>query len=168
MINGEMEAGLRRRCEELGREVGLPAGRNFEVPWQLVEARLGVQPPLSYKVFIEYFGPGGFNEELQYYTPGIENSAYELEYCMRREHSRSLAPVPQGDLAYKIFPDPGGLLLFGTLPEDALYWDTSTGVPDEWPIVIPSFNRWVLRYEGDFISFVGDLVAEDPAIGDVE
>jgi len=168
MTNGESEAELRRRCEALGSEVGLPAGRGFEVPWERAEAALGTRLPLSYKVFIEYFGPGGFAEELQYFTPGIENSAYELDYCVRRDHSRSLAPTPHGDLSYSIFPEPDGLLLFATLPEDAVYWDTSIGGPDDWPIVIPSLNRWMLRYEGDIISFVGDLLIEAPAIGDVE
>jgi hypothetical protein len=49
-----------------------------------------------------------------------------------------------------------------------VYWDTSVGDPDEWPIVIPSLNKWVLRYLGDLISFVEDLLIEDPAIGDVQ
>lgn len=125
--------------------------------------------PLSYKVFIEYFGPGRFGEEVSYYTPGIENSAYELLYrVLPKANAPSPEPGPVGDLSYSVYPAPGGLLNFGWLPEDVLFWDTSIGDPDNWPIVIPSLDEWVLRYPGDLIAFIGDLLIEAPAIGDVE
>lgn len=146
----------------------LPESRSFNVPWRRVERSLGTRLPLAYKVFVEYFGPGRFSEELEYLVPGIENSAYELEYCVRGEHSRSLTSPPIGSLQYVIFPEPNGLLTFGTLPEYMLFWDTSAGDPNAWPIVIPSHNEWLLRYSGNIISFVYDLIVEAPTVDGLE
>jgi hypothetical protein len=79
------------RCAAIGQRVGVRDARNFLVPWAAVEQDLGTVLPDAYKAFIEYFGPGRFSEELQYFTPGIESSAYELVHLVRSTHERWVA-----------------------------------------------------------------------------
>ena len=160
------------RCMALGRRVGLNASRTFFVPWDRIEGALGTTLPSSYKVFIEYFGPGRFGEEFEYLTPGIENGVYELVHAVHQERESATRVSNQSTAlpwtAPPIYPDPSGLLIFATLPEDSLYWRTGPKDPDSWQIVIPSKGGFSLVYEGDIIGFVDDLLNESPEIGDIQ
>jgi len=174
MVNPYALESLPERCAALGEVVGLRGSRGFVVPWDTVQSSLQTELPSSYKAFIEYFGPGAFSEEFEYLTPGIANIWYELEFqvreefnaAKRREEGRS--GLSAGGLQF--FPAPAGLLQLGSLPADLVYWDTAEKDPDDWPIVVPdpAYGDYLIQYNGDIVSFINALLAQDPSVDGLE
>lgn len=157
------------RCVAIGQRVGVLKSRCFVVPWDVVEQSLGAVLPDAYKAFIEYFGPGCFSEELQYFTPGIASSAYELVHLAKRNHARWLTgPWVPG--AAPPFPEHGGVLMFASIGDDALAkWRTGSGDPNTWSIVIDHGRlNGDLDFDGDFLDLVIAMLDQAPAVDDLQ
>ena len=151
------------QCRTLGSRVGLPSSRQFAVSWMRVESALQTTLPQSYKSFIEYFGPGRFADELQYCVPGIENEAYELEAQLALYQELARRPGPY-ELRKNIFSGSGGLIPFGQIGDDTIYWDTTDCLPDWWPIVLIEGGDYLLRYEDGLVSLIADMLDEAPSV----
>lgn len=155
------------RCAALGHRVGLSESRRFVVPWDVVEQELGTLLPDAYKAFIEYFGPGSFAEELQYFTPGIESSALELVHIVQDEHIRWSSTPGRALLpGYIPFPEPSGLLKFAWIGDlAAALWQTGSADPNMWSIVV---NRGSIngdfRFDGDFLDLVAAMLDDAPSV----
>ena len=159
------------RCAAIGRRVGVFESRCFVVPWNVVERSLGTMLPDAYKAFIEYFGPGCFSEEFQYFTPGIESSAYELVHVVLRNHGRwSSVPWTHALADTVPFPESGGVLMFARIGDDATaQWRTGSGDPNSWGIVIDHGSlTGDLEFVGDFLDLVSAMLDEAPEVDDLE
>jgi hypothetical protein len=135
-----------------------------------VERSLGTVLPDSYKAFIEYFGPGRFSEELQYFTPGIEASAYELIHVVKRNHERWCG-MPQRSIdSAPPFPEPSGMLMFASIGDDATaQWRTGPEDPNSWRIVIDhGCLTGDLEFDGDFLDLVTAMLVEAREVDDLE
>lgn len=64
----------------LADAVGLVNSRRFSVPWRRVEADIGSELPRDHKEFVEYFGPGNFDDYLWVHVPGVEAPWLELRH----------------------------------------------------------------------------------------
>ncbi len=65
----------------------------------------------------------------------------------------------QDECPYPVYPEPGGLLIWGnTWNADQLFWLTE-GEPDEWPVAVwyRQLAEWD-RFDGGFASFMLALV----------
>ena len=144
--------------------------RRFVVPWDVVERNLGTVLPDSYKAFIEYFGPGRFSEELQYFTPGIESSGYELVHLVQRNHERWCSMPGRTIDSTPPFPEPGGTLMFGSIGDDATaQWRTGSEDPNSWRIVVDhGCLTGDLEFDGDFLDLVTAMLVEAPAVDDLQ
>jgi hypothetical protein len=135
-----------------------------------VERNLGTALPDSYKAFIEYFGPGRFSEELQYFTPGIESSDYELVHLVKRNHEdwRDMPGRPIDSTPP--FPEPGGMLMFASIGDDATaQWRTGSAGPNTWRIVIDhGCLTGDLEFDGDFLDLVAAMLSEAPTVDDLQ
>lgn len=157
------------RCGAIGRRVGVLESRCFVVPWDVVERSLGTMLPDGYKAFIEYFGPGRFSGELQYFTPGIESSGYELVHLVKRNHERWIG-APRFPDDTPPFPEPGGVLMFASIGDDATaQWRTRPGDPNTWGIVIDHGSlAGDLEFAGDLLDLVTAMLDEAPEVDDLE
>jgi hypothetical protein len=88
--------------------------------------------PRDYKAFIDTYG-SGIVGALEIQNPFHRPTNYHQwwsDWASRYEDLAKYEPIP-----YPLFPEPGGLLPFGTLGDvDTLNWLT-TGTPDKWPFV---------------------------------
>jgi hypothetical protein len=101
--------------------------------WSAVENRFGTDLPSDYKAFVETYGTGILCEFVEIFNPFSDNPAMDLLKAGQSltDYYRSLSTTPY-PCPYPVFPDPGGLLVFGmTINGDHLHWHT-LGVPDEW------------------------------------
>jgi uncharacterized protein (TIGR02996 family) len=114
---------------------------NAEGDWSAIEASLGLRLPADYKSFISTYGSGSIGS--------IEiESPLGLQTDMRSwwaGWAGLIADLAEfEDVPYPVFPEPGGLLPFGTFGDvDLLCWRT-IGEPDQWPFVYHD------RYQGFF------------------
>lgn len=63
-------------------------------------------------------------------------------------------------MPYSVFPDPGGLLGWGSnINADQFFWLTDGDDPDSWPIIAwyRSLNEWDY-FDGGFSDFVAGVV----------
>jgi uncharacterized protein (TIGR02996 family) len=100
--------------------------------WDEVEKELGLVLPADYKAYIMAYGGGGFGC-IDIPSPfGIRRDVrrwWESWAAIYRDISQYV------EVPYPVFPEPGGLLCFGTLGDvDNLNWLT-VGDPDRWPFV---------------------------------
>lgn len=135
-----------------------------------MERDLGTALPDGYKAFIEYFGPGRFSEEFQYFTPGIESSRYELVHLAMEEHARwrdgprlPIDGVPP-------YPEPGGVLAFASIGDDATaQWRTGNEGPNAWSIVVDHGRMdGDLEFGGDFLDLVAAMLDVSPEVDELE
>ena len=111
-----------------------PPKRLFGVPtnWEVVEKSLGLKLPADYKAYLAVYGGGtigcidipspfGISREIRSWWEGWADFYSDISEYVK--------------IPYPVFPDPGGLLPFGTLGDsDNLNWLT-VGEPDQWPFV---------------------------------
>lgn len=108
-------------------------GDPFTGSWREIEAKLGTALPSDYKAFVARYGLGVFMEDVSIWTPRAYKRFMRLEF-----------EAPQGlkilreveDFRFPLWPEPGGLLPFGTtINSDYLTWRTE-GPPDAWRITV--------------------------------
>lgn len=123
----------------------------FQGPWDPVEAQLGTRLPPDYKEFVRLYGSGYFMEFLGVGVPSVQNVNVRLEAKVPavsdvfRAMDGGLPKHP-----YRYWPEPGGLIPFGSTDNgDYLLW-LPDGAPEQWKVVV--WDRG-----GDFEVFDCDL-----------
>ncbi len=105
----------------------------FDGPWERLEAQLGTALPQDYKDFVRLYGEGQFMEFLSVYVPYSWSP-----YVQLLAEAKAMHLVFSGDpgFPYTLWPEPGGLLVWGgTDFGDYLFWLTD-GPPDDWRVVM--------------------------------
>jgi hypothetical protein len=101
--------------------------------WAVVEAAIGLRLPPDYKAFIAAYGRGTINNCLAIQSPfGLKSDVREwwINWAAFYDCVAEYEPLP-----YTIYPQPRGLLPFGTLGDvHILNWRTH-GEPEQWPFV---------------------------------
>lgn len=72
-----------------------------------------------------------------------------------------------GDTVYPVYPDPGGLLAWGSnIDGDVFFWLTEDPDPDRWPVVMWARGpATMIRFDGGMVDFlVSVLSGEHPQI----
>lgn len=133
--------------------------------WGEVEHALGIALPEDYKLIINAYGTGGFNDLFYLFNPfsGVEgmnllNQARWREARLEGSHLESYegAKAVFPDLCpFATFPDPGGLLpAGGDTNGGRAFWLTG-GQPDEWPLVFyPHGFHPVERHDTPLVDFL--------------
>jgi hypothetical protein len=101
--------------------------------WVAVEAAIGLRLPEDYKAFITAYGRGTINNCLEIESPfGTKPNVRDwwVNWAAFYECVTEYEPLP-----YPVYPQPGGLLPFGTLGDvNILNWHT-VGESESWPFV---------------------------------
>lgn len=108
--------------------------------WKAVETFLGVRLPADFKRLIGAGGPICLDDELYLMSP----FARPVPFLNLLEHVRAASWAAAHirasglwELDYSIYPEPGGLLPWGSDQNGGSYfWDTRDGDPDAWTIVV--------------------------------
>lgn len=104
----------------------------FVGPWVAVEAKLGTPLPHDYKEFIRRYGNGLLLDFIWISVP-LSDSDNCLERGVPLVNRIFATEFP--DFPYAIWPDPGGVLPFGTSEDGGYLFWRMTGPPSEWSIV---------------------------------
>lgn len=114
--------------------------------WADVERTLGTALPDDYKLIINVYGSGNFNDLFFLFHPfdsqgesgnlinqALRRDCFGLSYLDHYEEIRSISP---DSCPFATFPEPGGLLpMGGTMNGGSAFWLTEGG-PDDWPLVL--------------------------------
>lgn len=135
------------RMAELDRLLSLvppPASPvDADVDWTRVEAELGLSLPGDFKEIVRRYGAGRFCDDLSTCAPDLL-----LEY--NQGLPASWGPIRAenpGEFEFPLFPEPGGLVIWGLDSiGGALCWPTE-GAPEQWEVVLwkqrdGEFERW--------------------------
>ena len=111
------------------------------VDWAAVTSSLGVRLPRDYRDFIDVYGPGTIDDQLDIAAPLGPGDDFDAPSVLE------LTPKPSSTnwlkatgSEYPLWPEPGALLAWGRYrAEDDtygfLYWLTVGDDPDAWPVV---------------------------------
>jgi len=126
--------------------------------WGAVQQILGTPVPGDYREFISVYGSGAIDR----FVIQVLNLSLEWDRSMSDELCAALASLhedPYSDQPFPVFPEPGGLLPWGSGDDgDTFCWKT-IGEPDDWPIVL--FPRWgdvYFEYDLAMTDYLGGLV----------
>jgi hypothetical protein len=147
------------RTDELARMVSLPSTTRTQEDWEAVERSLGLALPGDYKNLIEVVGPGAFDGYLllpsPFFVSKTDNQFDFFQYVDYAEDAMD-APLERGELPYPLYPDPGGMLVWGgTIDGDLLFWNTTRPDPDTWTVV--ACDRWPeywMEFRGSVTGFL--------------
>ncbi|WP_337187721.1 SMI1/KNR4 family protein [Phenylobacterium sp.] len=114
----------------------------FLGPWEPIEAELGTRLPQDYKDFVRVYGYGYFMEFLGINVPRTKNPYTRFEAEI---HAVRGAFLPDEDDPRPLWPEPGGLIVFGgTDNGDYLFW-LPRGAPEDWRVVV--WSRGMSTFE---------------------
>jgi hypothetical protein len=145
----------------LARIAGVSGLSGEEYDWPAVEARLGVPLPADYKELLAVFPRGLFRGLVRVSRPG------EPEYARtdflgfnryRLDDMRVARAAGHMNLPYPVFPEPGGLLLWGVgVREEHFFWVTEKSDPADWNVVVTdgSYTGWT-----EFPGGMGEFLVE--------
>lgn len=108
------------------------------IDWDRVQAWLGTALPADYRTIADRFGSLCVGEWLWVHAPvSLEGyESFDRELSGVRAGTRDACDASGLD-APVFHPKRGGLLPFGSgRGGEGLFWDTSAGTPDEWPVVV--------------------------------
>ena len=110
----------------------------YKGPWGAIEGELGTALPQDYKDYVALYGSGYFMQFLNIHLPKSWTVHLRLGAKVKfvAKACREIFKDDEVDLPFPIWPDPGGLMVFGlTGGGDYLFWLTR-GTPQDWPIVV--------------------------------
>jgi uncharacterized protein (TIGR02996 family) len=122
--------------------VAVPPPRRPNHPrgsWAAVEEALGLRLPADYKAFLDVYGVGTLYA-LDIHHPFTIRGDVREDW-IRFAHRYDVLPYP-------IFPEPGGLLPFGTLGDRGILGWLTEGAPHEWPFVYQDFEQGFSQVKG--------------------
>ena len=128
----------------------------------LVETEISTRLPTDYKHFIKHYGNGSVANYLGVFNPiAIQpwnNLVAQAKGSDQDAYSIMHKSFPN-DHPYPRYPQPGGLLPWGTnIDGDTLYWWTITE-PDLWPIVLhPRHAEGFRTFGPNMARFIYDIV----------
>ncbi|MFE7532366.1 SMI1/KNR4 family protein [Kitasatospora sp. NPDC057542] len=156
--------------ERLRAIMGEPAYTPAQVPWELAPAELGVQLPSDYRAFIDLYGAVNLNGEwgvsspAQAIDPGLPGGFVLWQTKTDGEFRGQVRCEDEfWDQEYTpIFPDPGGLLPWGSNSNHAYCcWLTTGPNPEQWPVAIfdcGGLDGKLDLYDGGFAQFVATVL----------
>jgi hypothetical protein len=123
--------------------VGVTVERRHAYDWPAIESSLGLRLPDDYKLLVETFPDGQFQDLLRLNRPGDSNEPADefLGYHAWRLHDLRELRDRGHRLAYPIHPEPGGLLPWASGPRsEPVFWLTGAGDPNAWPVVTADYD----------------------------
>lgn len=106
---------------------------SYTGPWPPIERQLRVVLPPDYKDFVRLYGSGYFMEFLGIKVPRSRNPNIRLISHAKAYPAESFE---SDEVPYRLWPQPGGLLPFGTTDNgDELFW-LPHGPPADWSIIV--------------------------------
>ncbi|HEY3695176.1 SMI1/KNR4 family protein [Phenylobacterium sp.] len=129
-----------------------------------IEAELGTALPQDYKDFVRIYDEGEFMEFLGIHVPACRSPHVRFE---AEVHAVQKALLDDEGLAYPLWPNPGGLIVFGKTDfGDYLFW-LPHGPPENWRVVV--WGRGLQKFETfdrDLTEFLaglatGEILPED-------
>ncbi len=125
--------------------------------WAAVEAAIELPLPPDYKAFVATYGRGTVNNCLEIESPfGLKSDVRQwwVEWAAFYEDVAEYEPLSE-----PIYPQPGGLLPFGTLGDvNILNWRTE-GEPEQWPFVYYDRTQGFFEIKGlSAVEFVLEAV----------
>jgi SUKH superfamily protein len=157
---------------------------NFD--WKVIEKSLGLRLPVAYKELVEILPPGRFQDFVQVIRPGdVTGSRDEFlgYYAYRLDDMRAWREEEPSRFPMPIFPEPGGLLPWGTSKRAGLFFWLTDGedpsiigparpemTPLDWG---PIENQLGFGLPSDYKSFIdtygpgtfGDITITNPVSG---
>jgi len=106
-----------------------------------VVAGRSLELPTDYAALLTAYGPGAFRQyyaEVAVFSLGNQHPRYDIASSTRETADilNGLYDNLRDDwLPYPFWPEPGGLLQWGSAEVETLFWLTE-GVADEWPVVV--------------------------------
>ena len=120
--------------DDLVNLVPPPQQARIEVDWPRIEADLGTPLPRDYKVLVETYGPGSFDDFLNVFQPVTPFLTIELAYQARRGEETLDYLRDQGHEAIPFGRDEL-MAVAGTDNGDTIYWvKRPRDKPDAWTI----------------------------------
>lgn len=113
-----------------------PTDSSPPIDWQAIESALGTQLPSDYRQLIDCYGPGAYLDGFQIFGPCTKNRNLDLLTLFKlwRATELEVRNVSDGADGLTVFPDRGGLLLWGnSVAGNPLCWNCQ-GEPDEWKV----------------------------------
>ncbi|SFR28753.1 hypothetical protein SAMN04488564_11561 [Lentzea waywayandensis] len=150
--------------EDLASRLGVDVEANNSFDWVAVEHSVGLKLPDDYKRLAELFPAGWFQGFIELIRPGdVDGSKTDFlgYYTHRLEDMRRWREDEPARFPFPIFPEPGGLLPWGTSRNsDLFFWLTELADPNAWPVVAADrdFGSWV-KYEHPVCDFLDDVVS---------
>lgn len=144
---------------------GSPVEGVAEVPWNNSSAEVGIVFPSDYREFVDRYGSVRINGELSVWIPMLRSRDGGPDvgfpgFVRATTHGIAAELAADDDMPYSVFPDPGGLLGWGSnINADQFFWLTDGDDPDSWPIIAwyRSLNEWDY-FDGGFSDFVAGVV----------
>ncbi|MBL8793852.1 MAG: SMI1/KNR4 family protein [Planctomycetia bacterium] len=106
--------------------------------WEQVERELDTRLPDDYKQFVQSYGSGNIGDmPLTIHNPFAPEPGLNLLQAAKGIVAAYKSLVDDGyKMRYRLFPESGGLLPWGTTGNgDYLHWRTK-GLPEQWSVVI--------------------------------
>lgn len=135
------------RLSSVLRLSGEARGRLVPADWVPLERALRLSVPKDYKSFVRIYGAGVIDEFLWPFSPNSVNQNLDLMTQINRQASvlRTIREKSVTDVPFPIFPETGGLLVWGISDNgDTLHWLTA-GSPEHWPTIVFEARgpRWI-------------------------
>ena len=173
-----MDAAVARLVQLLG----VPGEVVGRVPWDSSCAEVGFDFPEDFRDFIDTYGSIVLNKLLHIWSPqlapnrfnapsGLSSFSHYVWFSSRdggqgvlRGRLRSRWPATQ---PYPIWPEEGGLILWGNSPRrHQCYWATEGGDSNSWPIVVWFNETEWLRFDMPFSQFLLEVVSGDSELSE--
>lgn len=153
--------GVRQLAELLG--VRADAGRQYD--WAEIERGIGLRLPADYKLLAESVPSGWVRRFARLSGPERPQTGpqrLDSFHMEELETLRAWRSEGHGRFPYPIYPEPGGLLPWGSVVEGGYgFWLTQPAAdPDSWPVVIASqdCDVWA-RFDGPVSRFLAEVAA---------
>lgn len=128
-----------------------PLETDTNVTWEIIENEIGIVLPNDYKWFIETYGSGEIGNFIYLWNP-LSNKKYFVKRMQSNLNGlRSMKLYLsyedwQKEVPHPLYPEPKGLLPFGsTINGDVFYWQTERQ-SDIWHILINEVRSNIYEY----------------------
>ena len=120
--------------------------------WKSIQEHLGIPLPDDYKNLINCYGTGAFTNFILLYTPFAAQEDANIfqvldTHHQAKDHTKSGKETLWSVVApFELYPEPGGLLPWGTTPDFdiSFFWQVS-GPPETWVTIV--YNLRMGEYE---------------------